>query len=158
MARTLERSKGRKTGWHFVQLPTHILDSEEFADLSHAAVRALVCLFSQYRGSNNGDFTAAWSIMQRRGWKSKGTLYRAINELLAAGWIVRTRQGSKNRCSLYAVTWHPVDACGGKLDIAPTRTASGSWKRQNRNGGPLVGQGGPTVVPIRRGSDSKLAS
>jgi len=41
---------------------------------------------------------------------------------------VQTRQGWNNHCSLYAVTFHPIDECGGKLDINSSRTAFGWWK------------------------------
>ena len=149
MARKLERMKGRRVTWTFVQLPHHILESNEFAELSNPAVRALLCLFGQYRGSNNGDFTAAWSVMQKRGWKSKGTLYRAIDDLLENGWILKTRQGGKNRCSLYAVTWLPIHECGGKLDVSVSKTPLGTWRKINLSG-PLAGQVSPMVVPMRK--------
>lgn len=150
MARKLERTKGRRATWSFVALPHDILESVEFSELSNSAVRVLLCLFGQYRGSNNGDFTAAWSVMQKRGWKSKGTLYRAIDDLQENGWILKTRQGCRNRCSLYGVTWLPIDACGGKLDVSATKTPLGTWRSKNSLGGPLAGHIGPTVVPIRK--------
>ena len=57
-----------------------------------------------------------------------------IAELEAAGFIEKTRHGSKRICNLYAITWHPIDECktkGGmsKLDVGPTRTPSNKWKR-----------------------------
>lgn len=150
MALKLERAKGRKEKGSFAALPHDILESVEFSELSNSAVRALLCLFGQYRGNNNGDFTAAWSVMQKRGWKSKGTLYRAIDELQEKGWIQKTRQGSKNRCSLYGVTWLSIDACGGKLDVSATKVPLGTWRSKNSLGGPYEGHIGPTVVPMRK--------
>lgn len=155
MARSLRKSKGRAESGSFIQLPHAMLESEEYASLSAHAVKALVDLFSQYRGHNNGDYSAAWSLMSKRGWTSKALLYRALNELQAKGWIDKTRQGWKHRTSLYAVTWKPIDECNGKLDVKPTRTASGAWKQhQNQNGGPPVGHIGPTAVPISKSANA----
>lgn len=147
MGRTRLKTKGRRESGSFAAIPCVILESEEYAALSAPAVKALLDLFAQYRGSNNGDLTAAWSIMNKRGWRSKDSLYRALRMLQDMGWIIKTRQGGKHRCSLYAVTWRAVDACGGKLDIAATRTPANTWKEQNR--GPHTGQISPSVVPIR---------
>ncbi|WP_125181311.1 hypothetical protein [Thiohalobacter thiocyanaticus] len=82
----------------------------------------------QYRGSNNGDLCAAWAIMQKRGWLSRVTLGKAIRELKDTGFIVVSRQGGKNKASLYALTWEGIDECDGKLDIAPRKTPPNDWK------------------------------
>lgn len=147
MGRTRLKAKGRRETGFFAAVPHVILESEEYAELTAPAVKALLDLFAQYRGSNNGDLTAAWRIMKERGWRSKDSLYRALRELLNGGWIVKTRQGGKHKCSLYAVTWKAIDACGGKLDVAPTVIPLNTWKNKNR--GPQAGQIGPPLVPIR---------
>ena len=131
MARTRGRSKGRKATGTFVQLPHAIFQSTEYAELSAFAAKLLIDLFIQFRGDNNGDFTAAWTVMSTRGWSSRDTLDRALKMLLDNGWIIKTRQGGKHRCNLYGVTWLPIDECNGKLDIIPTRVAAGTWKRSN---------------------------
>jgi len=66
--------------------------------------------------------------MKKRGWKSESTLNKVKKELLNTGWIILTRQGGKNRCSLYAVSFQSIDDCKGKLDIPTTNTAPGNWK------------------------------
>lgn len=154
MARTRLKVKGRRESGSFAAIPHAILDSPEYAGLSAHAVKALLDLFAQYRGENNGDLTAAWSLMQIRGWTSKALLYRALRELLDKGWIVKTRQGGRHQASLYGVTWKPINPCGGKLDVSPTHVAPGTWKHQrgNQNSGPPVKLCGPTVVPITRRS------
>ena len=130
------KAKGRRGTGRFVALPLSILESQEYARLNGNAVKALVDLFSQYNGKNNGDFTAAWSVMQKRGWKSKATLYSSLNLLLDLKWIVKTRQGGKHVCTLYGVTWQNIDDCKGKLDIKSTNVASGAWR--NKNAAPPV--------------------
>jgi len=67
--------------------------------------------------------------MQKRGWHSKGTLDRALKELKAKGWIIVSRMGGRNMCSLYALTFQAIDECKGKLDIYPSNVASGDWKK-----------------------------
>lgn len=132
------KAKGRRESGSFVALPHAVIGGDEWAALSAQAVKLLLDLYSQYKGNNNGDLTLAWSIMKPRGWKSKDTLYRARDELMAAGWIVCARQGGRHIPSLYAVTWQAIDECGGKLDIAETSAPLGTWKNKKR---------GPITVP-----------
>ena len=84
----------------------------------------LFALAYQYQGKNNGDLTAAHSVMKTWGIASKTTLANAMNALLTANLIVRTREGRflnpGGQCALYALTWQPIDECGGKLDVAAT--------------------------------------
>ncbi len=123
------RAKGRRESRSFVALPHAVLESEAYSKLGGWSVRLLLDLYSQYRGHNNGDFSMVWSLMNGRGWRSKDTLYRAREELIDNGFIVLTRQGGKHQCSLFAVTWQPVDECGGKLEWPSSPVALGYWKR-----------------------------
>ena len=50
-------------------------------------------------------------------------------ELEEKGLIRVSRQGGRNQCTLYAITWQPIDDCSGKLDINATTTAPHDWKR-----------------------------
>jgi len=120
---------GRGRVVSFVQLPHKLLNCDNYLSLSPKAVKLLLDLYVQYRGSNNGDFSIPWSRMKERGWRSKDTLYKARDELIENGFVVQTRQGGKHRCSLYAITWRPIDDCNGKLECPPTRTALGYWKK-----------------------------
>ncbi len=127
---TLNRRKatGRGSGPSFVLLTHQMLMSENFRKLTPKAVKLLINIASQYKGKNNGDLAMTWEQMRGFGWTSKQTLYRARNELLKYGFLLVSRQGGKNRCSLYAITWQAVDECYGKLDIKPTAAAPGNWK------------------------------
>ncbi|GAB3368350.1 hypothetical protein GCM10027431_13720 [Lysobacter rhizosphaerae] len=66
-----------------------------------------------------------------RGWRSQGTVAGAKRELLDAGWIIETRKGGKHLCSLYAISWYPVDESGKHMEPATT-TAPDLWKKPNR--------------------------
>lgn len=101
------------------------------AVLSHKAAHLLDNLAAQFNGKNNGDLSAAPKIMVLFGWKSRGSIDEALAELIANGFIEQTRQGGRNQCSLYAITWQSIDECGGKLDVKPTAVASNLWKLEN---------------------------
>ena len=134
MGRTLHKAKARRESGAFAPVPCRVLSSEEFAGLSTKAVKLLFDLVSQLRfgaggTKNNGDLTATWSIMRHRGWRSRDTLYKALLELEATQFVVKTRQGGLNMCSLYGITWWAIDECGGKLDVAPSRVPSNAWAK-----------------------------
>jgi DNA-binding transcriptional ArsR family regulator len=121
------KDRGEKGG--YAPLYYCVIRSQSFANLSAYAVKLLNDLLSQYYGVNNGDLCATFSMMQKRGWKSKGTLNRAIKELIEAGFIEVSRQGGRHLCSLYAVTFYAVDECKGKLDILPTNSPKSLWRK-----------------------------
>ena len=127
----LRRVRGRLASGSFAAFPHNVLESTEYAELTSSEVKLLLDVFAQFNGRNNGDLTCAWSVMKRRGWRSKDTLTRALRGLLERAFITKTRQGGKHRCSLYAVTWREIHECDGKLDVRPTRVASGAWKNNS---------------------------
>ncbi|WP_157673558.1 hypothetical protein [Endozoicomonas ascidiicola] len=46
---------------------------------------------------------------------------------------MQTRMGlamGRGKPHLYALTFLAIDECGGKLDVAATRVASGKWKEE----------------------------
>lgn len=130
MARDPVKHKGRRHTPSFVSLPHYVLNHPRFTELDGWTMKLLIDLCAQYKGSTNGDMSMAWSIMEKRGWRSRDTLRRARQELLSRGWIIQTRQGGRNKPSLYAVTLWAIDECGGKLDagINPTTGPLHYWK------------------------------
>jgi len=121
-----------------------MIRSLEWAALSPFGVKLLLDLGQQYNGSNNGDLCATWKFMHARGWRSPSTLSRALKECAQKGWVELTRQGGRHRASLYALTYFPINECGGKLDVSSSRTPSHRW-RNNTLPGPLVKQSSPDV-------------
>lgn len=126
MTRKRHLIKGRKESGQFVALPHSVLKHPDYAKLSFNARALLVEFMLEFNGVNNGDLNAAWSRLSQRGWRSKTTLQKALNELLDLEFIVKTRHGwfqnPGSRCNLYAVTWKHVDECPKKnLEIGPTR-------------------------------------
>ena len=125
---------GRATAT-FLGIPHYVFNSAEFGDLDGWSLKLLIEIAGGYNGSNNGNLSAAYSVLKDRGWRSTGTLWKSLRRLLEAHWIVTARHGSRNRCALYAITWQPIDECPGKgLEIPATKTASNAWQRtKNKN-------------------------
>ena len=136
--RSRSQVKGRRGGHHFSMLVHAYFESQEYSLLSARAVKALIDIYCQFRGSNNGDLCATISVMRARGWRSKDQLAKAINELVNAGWLMVTKQGGRHTPTLFAVTFLPVNECGGKLDVRPTTAPLHSWKRSGMSAAPVI--------------------
>ena len=128
MSLSRRKATGRAEGGGYFKLPHAVMESPNYRALSPHARMLLNDVGLQFRGANNGDLSAAWKIMQARGWRSRDTLGRAQAELLHFGMIEKTRQGGLNQCNLFALTWLAIDECKGKLAESATRVASGLWK------------------------------
>ncbi|WP_395642768.1 hypothetical protein [Rudaea sp.] len=125
------RQTGRGASHSFVAMPHYMLESEQWGALSSHAVKLAMEFARQFKGSNNGDISVPFSRMKRRGWRSHHTLRGAIEELIASGFIVRTRSPNKHHvCALYAITWQPIDECDGKLEVSAEKVASNAWKNK----------------------------
>ena len=122
------KHKGRRESGTFTAIPHSVQDCANWAACSGTGIKMVCDLARQYNGRNNGNLCGALTILKRSGWNSADTQTWALREARHYGFIVLTRQGGLNIPSLYAVTWHPIDDCGGKLDCASTRVASGEWK------------------------------
>ena len=102
--------KGSKYSEPFVGIVRSVFETPAFTALSPHACKLLLELVSQYRGDNNGNLTVAWSIMKKRGWNSRTTLWRCKGELIDAGFVYVTRKGHMpSTCELLALTWFALD-------------------------------------------------
>ena len=128
MADKRAKHKGRKASGPFFGVPLSITDSKAYFSLNSWSAKLILDLGCQYNGYNNGDLCAPYSLMQHRGWNSPSTLNKALKDLQEKGFITLSRQGGKNRCNLYAVTWAAIDECKGKLDVKATSTPANTWK------------------------------
>lgn len=126
MSRTRLKAKGRKEGGgRFAAIPDNVLRSPEAHSVPGEAIRLLCALAAQYNGHNNGNLSAALSVLRDYGFNSAGTVSRGLRKLEDAGLIVRTREGmfmhGRTHCALYALAWRAIDACPGKeLTVAAT--------------------------------------
>lgn len=120
------RAKGRKDKGQFTGIPHVVMRHSDYISLSYTAKALLFELALQYNGYNNGNLTTAWSILSKRGWKSKSTLCKALRELIEKRFVKVSRHGwfanPGSQCSLYAITWQSVDDFPRKnLELNPTR-------------------------------------
>lgn len=130
MSSYLKRGKatGRGKSESYAAIPRQVMRSADFRALGPNAVRVLLWLAHNFKGRNNGDLAATLSLAKYWGIGGKDTLSNAIEQLIEAGMIVRTREGRftnpGGRCALYALTWLPIDDCPGKdLDVRQTHGA-----------------------------------
>jgi hypothetical protein len=123
------KMKGRKGSPPFAKIPHDVQDSENWKLCGGSAIKLLCALVRQYRGNNNGDLGASLRVLGPRGWRSSSTLDRSIKELEHYGFIVKTRQGGQNVAGLFAITWQPIDECGGKHNLRATTVACDDWKQ-----------------------------
>ncbi|MCL1552830.1 MULTISPECIES: hypothetical protein [Xanthomonas] len=123
--------KGRSKGAPFLAIEHRIADSEEFGRLSGNAVKLLLELARQYRPGKNGDLSIPWSLLRSRGWSSTHTVQKAKQELLESGWIIETRKGGNHVCSLFAISYYPVDESDKHLEPG-SALPSNLW-RQKQN-------------------------
>lgn len=133
MAGRIRKSAYKVIGAPFAAIPIYLLELPYYWTVSPRARDLLTCLASQYNAgnSNNGDLCAAQSVMAKYGVWTDSTRKRAIKQLEDAELIIKTRQGHKRRCSLYALSWLPIDECPGKdLEIGPTRKPYKNYKSE----------------------------
>lgn len=126
--RSRQKHKGRRECGGFSLIPHRVQDCANWKQCSGTAIKLLCALVRQFNGRNNGDLCAAVSTLREHGFSSPDTITWALRELRHFGLIVLTRQGGLHMPSLYAVTWHPIDGCGGKLECPPSAVAPGDWK------------------------------
>jgi len=121
-------SPERREPGGFAALPHCLLASQVYIGLTAHAIKLLNDLLAQFKGFNNGDLCLAWTIMAKRGWKSRDTLNKVRQELLDTELILVSRYGDRKRPHLYALTFFAIDECGGKLDIKATERPMRTWR------------------------------
>ena len=151
-----QKDSSRDSG-RYITLPISVLDSKTYQALSFSARAMLIDVFSQFKGENNGSLVACDKFLKPRGWRSKATIFKTINELRESGLLILTRQGMRpNKASLYGVAWFGlgkrVDV--SKLDINGRMFESErhAWKAKerllvNKMRPPLIGVRGLQIAP-----------
>lgn len=106
----------KRGNWRFAGVPLFIMQTLAYAALPHLARSLLYELCAQHNGSNNGYLSLTRNDLALRGFVSPPSTQRAIDALIDAGLITKTRQGGiakgrggKHTCSLYALNWYPIN-------------------------------------------------
>lgn len=110
---------GKENAGGFLALPHSVFRSREFRELSPYAVKLLIAVALQHDGRNNGALVVVHSQLREDGFRSKATLYKALEELVARGWLEMTTQGGRHKPSRYALTWRARDVRGEILGAGP---------------------------------------
>ena len=93
----------------YAAIEHRVIDSPAYADLSFSSRSLLVVLARQLTKDNNGRLHATYSYLRNFGFESDRTISRAVAELIAHGFIYRTRSGGYQQgAAQYAVTWLPL--------------------------------------------------
>ncbi|MFV3383620.1 hypothetical protein [Pseudomonas sp. NY15354] len=113
-------------GGRALALPYRLLIHPAFDNLSPKAIAVLVKLARHYNGKNNGDLAVTTSMLSSGRPMDAKTLRSALDELLEAGLIIKTREpgpwspDGRRQPTLYAITWARIDECTGKdLEVPP---------------------------------------
>lgn len=126
----------------FAGVSHDVIDSAAFADLTGEAVRLLLIIARQYDGYNNGWLQASHSYCRYRGIASESTLSKAIESLIAHGFIYRTRghgidpATGENRPARYALTWLSLTKNRKDLFFDGFKpNAFEGWRLEKKSGG-----------------------
>lgn len=96
--------------------------------LSKNAKILLVELLARYNGKNNGDLAVTYREAEELLSIPRGIIKTIFLELEEARFIIKTRQGNRRECSLYAVTCFKLDAIA-KINQKATNNSSDDWKK-----------------------------
>lgn len=104
------QSAAKTTTKHpYAAIEHRVIDSPAFADLKPSAAKLLMLMARQLTKDNNGHLQASYAWCRERGIGSEHTLRDAIADLVAHGFIYRTRShGANGAWARYAVTWLPI--------------------------------------------------
>ena len=97
----------------YAAIEHRVIDSPAYASLSFSARSLLVLITRQLTKDNNGHLQATFTYMKRFGF-SVNTLSRATRELIAHGFIYKTKSGGFHQgAAQFAVTWLSVKNTAG---------------------------------------------
>lgn len=137
--RRAKKSNGYWGGGGFTAIPDRLRKSDARMSLSRQAKGLFFDLICQYNRVNNGDLCLAPKVMKPYGWTSNAGLKKARDELISSGFLVLSRQGGRNKPSLYALTCYRIDDCIDKRsgrtkhDLEPRETPTNDYLFQNEN-------------------------
>ena len=111
----------------YAAIEHRVIDSPAYADLTFSARSLLVLITRQLTKDNNGHLQATFTYMERFGF-SVNTLSRATHELIAHGFIYKTKSGGFHQgAAQFAVTWLAVKNTQGIFMIGFKSCAWRDW-------------------------------
>lgn len=117
----------------YAAIEHRVIDSPAFADLKPSSCLLLLLLARQLTKDNNGHLHAAFKWCKPRGIGSEHTLRDAIADVIAHGFIYRTRShGANGAWARYAVTWLPIKQREGLFLDGFKSCAWRDWKPSDK--------------------------
>lgn len=138
------QSASKTTTKHpFVAIDHRVIDSPAFADLKPSAQVLIFIIARQSKKDNNGHLQATYSWCKRYGIGSEHTLRDSIAQLIAHGFIYRTRShGANGAWATYAFTWLPITKKEGLFLAGYVANAWRDWKPTGKKTSPQKVQDG----------------
>jgi len=126
----LDKTRNRRAEGGFYRFTHFVLRSPQFRRLSPRGKAVFLALAAEYVGNNNGSLALPRSQMADNGLGRNGDQAKAgVEDLIAAGFIVRTRKGSLSYGpAMYALTTEPIDA-SDKHNFASSNVPSHLWRK-----------------------------
>lgn len=115
-------------------IPCEVLESGAYRVLPDYAVRVLVALASEYRGTNNGNLSLTAKRARALGVPAAWQVTAGLDLLRQVGLVRRTREGKfkhgRGVAALYALEWLPTDPTPQAYPpIIARSNAPNSWAR-----------------------------
>ena len=126
--------KPRTAGKHpYAAIEHRVMDSPAYAGLTFSARSLLTLMTRQLTRDNNGHLQASFKWCHRYGFGSEHTLRTAISDLIAHGFIYRSRShGANGAWARYAVTWLPITKREGLFLAGFVSCAWRDWQPTNK--------------------------
>ena len=139
------------TAHPYAALEHRVIDSPAYAGLTFSARALLTLLTRQLTKDNNGHLQATFKYLKAYGFDSERTIGRGIKELIAHGFVYRTRLGGYQQgASQYAVTWLPITR---REDVFLNGFVSCAWRDWN----PIDKKTPPAKIPSITGKNVLLS-
>lgn len=121
----------------YAAIEHRVIDSPAYADLAFSSRSLLLLMARQLTKDNNGHLHASFKWCKPYGFGSEHTLRVAISDLIAHGFIYRTRSHGANRAwAKYAVTWLPIKQRNGLFLDGFVACAWRNWQPPNKKSSP----------------------
>lgn len=119
----------------YSKLPHFIQTSPAYVGASAAARALLLDVIYFERGFNNGSLLVTISKFRPIGWTSHQKFYRALDELVQRGLLMRTTEARTGVAALYALSWmatmkSPIDRQAKRKGRSSTKTFPETGKGQ----------------------------
>jgi hypothetical protein len=163
---SFDRAEGRRgqstqrkgsTKHPYAAIEHRVIDSEAYAALTFSSRSLLVLLTRQLTKDNNGHLQATAKYLKGFGFASEHTVSRSIKELIAHGFLYRTRYGGYQQgASQYAVTWLSITNRNGLFLDGFQPCAWRDWKPADKKTPPSKMQSTNCINGIRTTSATAL--